>query len=333
VQIIPLVRAKYVYAYAAVLDRLGAPRWRLLERVGLSDRVLEDPEAIIPARQAWAFIESAALREGIDDLGLVASDMSIQDYGEFSDRLLLVPNLNQALKAFCQLSLHEYSRADFYVAQSERSTWFCRGPIEGNDTEKKHVELHVLTMMIATVRLAAGPDWHPPIVLLQTKNASRVQQHHLLAHSTVRFDNRITAFEVPQHLLPKNLPTSAAFEDTREYERLEHEFPVAIRQVVEGMLLEGVPRIASVAEAVGGSVRTLQRRLSDIDTTFSDIVEEAKMKSANRMISQSDCTLAEIAHGLGYSDQAHFTRAFRRWNGVSPGVFRRLKAQATSNDE
>jgi hypothetical protein len=78
VQIIPLVRAKYVYAYAAVLDRLGAPRWRLLERVGLSDRVLEDPEAIIPARQAWAFIESAALREGIDDLGLVASDMSIQ---------------------------------------------------------------------------------------------------------------------------------------------------------------------------------------------------------------------------------------------------------------
>ena len=102
-QIIPLVRAKYVYAYAAVLDRLGAPRWRLLERVGLSDRVLEDPEAIIPARQAWAFIESAALREGIDDLGLVASDMSIQDYGEFSDRLLLVPNLNQALKAFCVL--------------------------------------------------------------------------------------------------------------------------------------------------------------------------------------------------------------------------------------
>jgi AraC-like DNA-binding protein len=169
-------------------------------------------------------------------------------------------------------------------------------------------------------------------VLLQTKDAGRVQQHKLLARSSVRFGNRITAFEVPQHFLPKKLPTAAAFEDTREYERLEHEFPVAIRQVVEGMLLEGVPRIASVAEAVGGSVRTLQRRLADIDTTFSDIVEEAKMKSANRMMAQSDCTLAEIAHELGYSDQAHFTRAFRRWNGVSPGVFRRLEAQATSDN-
>ena len=328
-QIIPLVRAKYVFAFGAVLDRIGSPRRRLLERVGLSERLLENPEAIIPAHQAWAFIGTAARSEGIDDLGLVAGDMSIQDYGAFSDRLLLVPNLNQALKAFCQLALHEYSRADFYVSRSEQSTWFCRGPIDGNDTEKKHVELLVLTMMIATVRLAAGPNWHPPTVFLQTKDASRVQQHHLLARSTIRFGSRITAFEVPQHLLPKTLTTPTVFEDTRDYDRLEHEFPIAIRQIVEGMLPEGVPRIASVAEAVGGSVRTLQRRLSDIDTTFSDIVEEAKMKSANRMMAQSDCTLAEIAHGLGYSDQAHFSRAFRRWNGVSPSAFRRLQAQAT----
>jgi AraC-like DNA-binding protein len=332
VQIIPLVRAKYVYAYGAVLDRLGAPRGRLLQRVGLSERVLKDPEAIIPARQAWAFIGTAVLSEGIDDLGLVAGDMSIQDYGAFSARLVSVPNLNQALKAFCQLAPHEYSRADFYVSSSERSTWFCRGPIDGDDTEKKHVELLVLTMMIATVRLAAGPDWHPPMVFLQTKDASRVQQHHLLARSIVRFGNQITAFEVPQHLLPKKLPTATAFEDRRDYDRLEHEFPVAIRRVVEGMLREGFPRIASVAEAVGGSVRTLQRRLSDIDTTFSDIVEEAKMNSANRMMTETDCTLTEIAHELGYSDQAHFTRAFLRWTGVSPGVFRHLNAEATGDN-
>ena len=59
-QIIPLVRAMYVYAYAAVLDRLGAPKRRLLEGVGLSERVFEDPEVIIPAHQAWGFIGRAA---------------------------------------------------------------------------------------------------------------------------------------------------------------------------------------------------------------------------------------------------------------------------------
>ena len=324
-QIIPLVRAKYVYAYGAVLDRLGTPKRRLLERAGLSERVLEDPEAVIPAHQAWGFIGSAAEKEGIDDLGLVAGDMSIKDYGAFSSQLLQAPSLNQALETFCQLALHEYSCADFYVSRSNRGTWFCRGPIDGDVTEKKHVELLVLTMMIATVRLAAGPDWHPPLVLVQTRDSARVRDHRLLSRSTVRFANRLTAFEVPQHLLPKQLPQRIASTAAPDYEPLEHIFPVAIRQVVEGMMKDEIPKIASVADALGTSVRTLQRRLSDMDETFSAILETARMRSANRLIANGEHSLKQIAQKLGYSDQAHFTRAFRRWNGVSPAAFRRLQ--------
>ena len=241
-QIIPLVRAKYVYAYGAVLDRLGAPTCRLLERVGLSERVFADPEAVIPAHQAWRFIGAAAEREGIDDLGLVAGDMSIQAYGQFSQRLLNVANLNQALESFCQLARCEYSRADFYVSRSENSVWFCRGPIDGDEVERKHVELLVLTMMIATVRLAAGQDWRPPVILLQTSDARRVEDHHLFSRSTIRFGNRITAFEVPQRLLAEQLPDATQLPDKGAYDRLEHEFPRALHQVVGGMLVDGIPK-------------------------------------------------------------------------------------------
>jgi len=322
-QVIPLVRAKYVYTYGAVLDRLGAPTRRLLERVGLSGRVLEDPEAVIPAHQAWRFIGSAAEREGIDDLGLVAGDMSIRAYGEFSQRLLNVANLNQALESFCQLARCEYSRADFYVSRSEKSVWFCRGPIDGDEVERKHVELLVLTMMMATVRLAAGQAWHPPVIFLQTSDARRVEEHHLFSRSTIRFGNRITAFEVPQRLLAEQLPDATQLPDKGAYDRLEHEFPRALHQVVGGMLVDGIPKIRSVAEAVGGSVRTLQRRLSDMDTTFSAVIETAQMRRAVQLLERDECSLAEIAHQLGYTDQANFTRAFRRWTGLPPGVYRR----------
>ena len=325
-QIIPLVRAKYVYAYGAVLDRLGAPKRRLLEQVGLSERVLEDAEAIIPAHQAWGFIGLAAEQEGIDDLGLVAGDMSIEHYGAFSSRLLQVPNLNQALETFCQLALHEYSRADFYVSRSDAGTWFCRGPIDGDVTEKKHVELLVLTMMIATVRLAAGPNWYPPLVLLQTRDPARVRDHHLLSRSTVRFANHVTSFEIPQHLLTKKLPLRIVSTADPDYDPLKHEFSIAIRQVVQCMMNDEIPKIASVADALGTSVRTLQRRLSDMDETFTGILEASRMTSANRLIANRDLSLNQIAQELGYSDQAHFTRAFRRWTGISPAAYRRLES-------
>jgi len=328
-QTIPLVRSRYVFAFGAVLDRLGAPKRRLLEEVGLSERILEAPETVISARQAWAFIGRSAQSEGIADFGLMAGDTSIQNYGAFSDRLLIAPNLYQAMKIFCELALNEYSRADFYVSLSKDTTWFCRGPIDGNEEEVKHVELLVLTMMIATVRMVAGPNWHPPVVLLQTNDTHLVQQHHLCAHSNIRFGNRVTAFKIPNHLLARELPILGAAKVDQDYDRLEHEFPVAIRQIVLGMLVDGPPKIATVADAVGGSVRTLQRRLADINMTFSDIVEGAKMKSAIQMVDQSDCTFTDISHALGYSDQAHFTRAFKRWNGVSPSVYRRLKAKST----
>jgi AraC-like DNA-binding protein len=178
-------------------------------------------------------------------------------------------------------------------------------------------------MMIATVRLAAGHNWHPSVIFLQTKDAKRVEEHDLCSRSTIRFGNRVTAFEVPQRFLAERLPEPAQLPDKGTYDRLEHEFPRALHQIVSGMLIGGIPKIRSVAEAVGVNVRTLQRRLSDMDTTFSAVIDTVQMRRAVQLLEQDDYSLVEIAHQLGYTDQANFTRAFRRWTGLPPGMYRR----------
>jgi AraC-like DNA-binding protein len=41
-------------------------------------------------------------------------------------------------------------------------------------------------------------------------------------------------------------------------------------------------------------------------------------------MASSDVSIDELALRLGYSDAANFTRAFRRWTGVSPRAHRRM---------
>jgi AraC-like DNA-binding protein len=71
------------------------------------------------------------------------------------------------------------------------------------------------------------------------------------------------------------------------------------------------------------SVRTLQRRLTAEDVTFEDLVDRVRRDLAERHLSESALSIAEIGYLLGYSEPAAFHRAFKRWTGNTPQVFRR----------
>jgi AraC-like DNA-binding protein len=70
------------------------------------------------------------------------------------------------------------------------------------------------------------------------------------------------------------------------------------------------------------SQRTLQRRLGEEGSSFSAVLDDLRFELAAELIRDRDYPLMAIAHDLGYRDQAHFTRAFRRWTGMSPSEYR-----------
>lgn len=91
-------------------------------------------------------------------------------------------------------------------------------------------------------------------------------------------------------------------------------------------LTSGEPAEGALAEAVGLSRRTLQRRLAEQGITYKRLVDETREALARRYLENPRRSLTEITFLLGFSEQSAFTRAFRRWHGESPSDYRRRQA-------
>jgi AraC-like DNA-binding protein len=96
----------------------------------------------------------------------------------------------------------------------------------------------------------------------------------------------------------------------------------ALRARLRDALAQGRADAPRMAELLGVSERTLQRRLNEAGHSFSEVVEAFRREEAARLLSASRLPLVEVAARLGYAEQTSFTRAFRRWNGVTPGAWR-----------
>ncbi len=99
-------------------------------------------------------------------------------------------------------------------------------------------------------------------------------------------------------------------------------FAARVRTVVARSLRDGEPRIAEVAQRLGMTARTLQRRLQDEALGFTALVDEARLQLARRYLADDSLSISEVSFALGYSEPSAFTRAFKRWSGSAPAEYR-----------
>lgn len=142
------------------------------------------------------------------------------------------------------------------------------------------------------------------------------------AENTIAFDLRfwneqiITANYELQDFLKERI--TASINHTKTGERLSDKIN---RYLVSNAYL-GVLSLEETAANFNISPRTLQRRLKDEQSSFQQLADYARQYLAVQALKQGGYAVKEIAYMLGYNELSAFSRAFKRWTGVSPDSYR-----------
>jgi AraC-like DNA-binding protein len=95
-----------------------------------------------------------------------------------------------------------------------------------------------------------------------------------------------------------------------------------VERLLMPILHSGDIGIERIATAMALSRQTLYRRLKAEGVTFEQLLDELRRRLALEYLRGSRVSINETAYLVGFSDPAAFSRAFKRWTGMSPSAAR-----------
>lgn len=95
-----------------------------------------------------------------------------------------------------------------------------------------------------------------------------------------------------------------------------------IKDILSACSLAQFPSQQVLAEQLGMSVRTMQRKLEAENTSYMQLKDNIRQRKAIFYLEHTQKHLDEIAERCGFSEMASFTRAFTRWTGCTPSKYK-----------
>lgn len=192
----------------------------------------------------------------------------------------------------------------------------------------------VAAFLVQAIRGLMGPGWNPTLVSFPHRRPPRVQPFEEFFGAPVRFEaakTTVIVFSASQ--LDKPIGSSRSGEvlmweqlqlAARELDSFELAGELLVsscEKIIDCMMMNGKVSLPSAARTLGLSARSMQRHLSALETSFEELTERRRREKAVELLGNPNLRIAEVAIALGYSDSAHFIRAFRRWYGQPPAQF------------
>jgi AraC-like DNA-binding protein len=300
----------------------------LCRSAGVALSALAEPDARVPYALAERLGERALALTGDESFGLhLARDVGDSRHYDAGVLLLMAsPTIRAALERMVALQRYwgDGERATLHPAPGGRCVRYVLAGATG--AYARHSYECALAEIALGVRALSGQELNPrvvrfahgaPSVTVEHDDVFRCPVEFRAAHAEIEFGDEA----LDSRMLHANEAFCGIFEQQvrRAMERLPSPGSTSerVREVARAALSGGSCTLGDTAEALGVSVRTLQRRLRDEGTSFAEVVDALRRETAVAYLERR-IPIPEVAALLGYSDATAFHHAFSRWTGSSP---------------
>jgi AraC-like DNA-binding protein len=325
------MRAGNLRGFPSLVQRYGGDPWRILERQGIDPVTFADPDQYIDCTAVVRALEYCRSAFGEPLFGLRLAEIQSPDvFGAVTAMARAAGTVRDGLRCFTDYLPVIHCRESPLEVVTASGRAELRWNVQGDFAMTEQANYQALLLNLKILQMLGGPEFRPDYVTLRFA---------VSAHDRARLEDRLGcrvaagsgAYAVGFPLRVLDWPVATA--DRLVFGLLKgHLSRVApapvddIAQRVEGFVRSTLPTgactIARCAQKLGMNVRTLQWRLKEEGTIFSEILERQRIELAEGELRSGAASIHEIAVLLGYSEQASFGRAFKRWTGVNPRAFR-----------
>ncbi|MEH6552460.1 MAG: AraC family transcriptional regulator ligand-binding domain-containing protein [Pseudomonadales bacterium] len=330
------VLGKYLAGTAELYEELGGNVSQLLAETGCPGNILYGTTELIPYSYCANLLEVAARQLDRADFALLLVEKR-KEIGYNRDTVIY----GRAAKTFKQAieGVRNHVRARALGMQYSLETWanvtcFSRSLDAQESTRYPQGSMLFFASLHGMLKDVTDNKWEPSSVSFTFKDADYGEHLKNYFGCPIQFDGEQDAVFFPSRFLDYQLPArdDNAHELLSEYFTSLHlddkpDFQETVKLMIQKNLILGRSDIEALALRLPYKTRTIQRKLKEMGTSYSEVLNESRFELAENLLANSDNPLTYIAQRLCFQDLSAFSATFKKRYGVSASEWKKALRQ------
>lgn len=323
---------------ARQLAKFGVPTQQLVKNTRITVDRLTDPNYKVDKEQIIGFYRNV-LQLQIPGLALLLGKaIRTNDYGLYGCTLLSCHNLQAALEF--SVRYHGIATKTVKMSLTDDAAHQCayyrfEDLLKDPEIEAFNIKLQCAIVQALT-RECLGDN---SFIFDQLRfNFNKPDDHLLYAEHfqcPVHYNQRDNEFVVSQQKLALSTSRNNPFAMPLLLDQCEmvlnsiarkDKFLVTVNQWIAANMHKE-HRAEQLADHLCMSPRTLRRKLSERDTSFSRLSNELRAEAAKKLLVKTQLKVEDITASIGFNDPANFRAAFKKWTGHTPSGYRQANCK------